>query len=53
LARSFGPEVPLRVVACAVALHALAGRRAGNGCTATTLIDALVEVHAELVDATQ
>ena len=53
LARSFGPEVPLRVVACAVALHGLAGRRAGNGCTATTLIDALVEVHAELVDATQ
>ena len=47
------PEVvhdALRYIACAVALHGLAGRRAGNGCTATTLIDALVAVHSELVD---
>jgi len=45
-----GTEVSLRHVACAVALHGLAGRRAGHGCTATTLIEALVEVHSELVD---
>jgi ADP-dependent NAD(P)H-hydrate dehydratase / NAD(P)H-hydrate epimerase len=50
LARSVVAEAPLHFVACAVALHGLAGRRAGNGCTATTLIEALVEVHSELAD---
>ena len=51
LAKVFALEDALRSIACAVALHGLAGRRVGNGCTATTLIEALVEVHSELVDA--
>jgi len=50
---AFAQKLALEAIACAVALHGLAGRRAGNGCTATTLVQALVEVHSELVDATQ
>ena len=50
LAQSPNLENALHHIACAVALHGLAGRRAGNGCTATTLVEALVEVHSELVD---
>ena len=41
----------LRTIASAVALHGLAGRQCGFGCTATTLIEALVEVHSDIVDA--
>jgi NAD(P)H-hydrate epimerase len=50
LAQPLSLDDPLKQIACAVALHGLAGRRAGNGCTATSLVEALVEVHSELVD---
>ena len=50
LAQGCAVDDALRHVACAVALHGLAGRRADGGCTATTLVEALVEVHSELVD---
>jgi len=50
LAQGITLDSALSYIACAVALHGLAGRRAGNGCTATTLIEALVEVRSELAD---
>ena len=51
LAQSHTDDDALGHIACAIALHGLAGRRAGHGCTATTLIEALAGVHSELVDA--